>query len=293
MPWSIFSTGGGNAAAATWAQDLLKRLNLPATNWREQFVYNWEKSEGGGGKNNPLNEGPVTGQPTLTTTGQQYGGGAADYKSITAGLQGAVDYLHMPNYAPVLQQLDQGSYTGAAHALWDSPWAGGHYGYGKNWNTSPFPGQTGPIQGAAPGAQATLTSYTQTTTKATAVKAAGLAGGTNILAQIDAFLNPGTTKGGFLSFLTVTHDVKTLALLILGRSLFSAFFLGVTAIGFYMMVRGPASAAVGFLGGTVYEGQRIRQAGVRNEQAAQRISILQQEASTRAAREVRLGGTNP
>lgn len=141
----------------------------------------------------------------------------------------------------------------------------------------------------------TLTSYVQhqSTTQKNAVAAANLGGGTNILAQIDAFLNPGTTKGGFLSFLTVTHDVKTLALLILGRAMFSAFFLGITAIGFYMMVKGPVASVAGLLGGTVYEGKRIQQAGERNRQAAQRISIMETEANTRAAREARLGGTNP
>src|ERR1700692_9133 len=98
MAWSIFSDGGGKPAASAWGNTLLKQMGLPATPANQQFLYQWQVAEGGGGKNNPLNQGPVPGQPGLTTTGSQYGGGAADYASIAAGLQGAADYLKMPAY---------------------------------------------------------------------------------------------------------------------------------------------------------------------------------------------------
>lgn len=141
MAWSIFTQGGGPSAAEWWAISFLKALGAPQTPGNEQFVYDWEKSEGGGGKYNPLNQGPVPGDPSLTTTGSQYGGGAADYASVAAGIQGAVDYLNMGNYAGVKAALDANNPQGAAQALWASPWAASHYGYGSDWSTAPWPGE--------------------------------------------------------------------------------------------------------------------------------------------------------
>lgn len=141
MPWSIFTQGGGTAAAADWADELLQADQAPINPTTERFVYDWETSEGGGGAYNPLNQGPVPGQPALTTTGSQYGGGAADFASPAAGIAGAVDYLNMPAYAGVQQALKAGtSYQAMTTALWNSPWASSHYGYGANWQSPPFPG---------------------------------------------------------------------------------------------------------------------------------------------------------
>ena len=138
MAWSIFDYPNGNALATVWAVELLSALGIQATPDKLQFIFDWEKSEGGGGKFNPLNQGPVPGQPQLTTTGQQFGGGAADFASWQAGIQGAVAYLNMPNYQPILQQLRSGNGQGAKLALWNSPWAASHYGYGSNWSTAPY-----------------------------------------------------------------------------------------------------------------------------------------------------------
>lgn len=141
-PWSIFTDGGGQGAALTWAQDLISAAGLPNTAANRQFIYDWEVSEGGGGQYNPLNQGPVPGQPQLTTSGQQFGGGAANYASWQAGIQGSVDFLNMPAYSSVLAALKQGNnYAQAESALWASPWASSHYGYGSLWSTSTPPGQ--------------------------------------------------------------------------------------------------------------------------------------------------------
>lgn len=147
MPWSIFSQGGGEGAAVTWAKDLLAADNAPDTPSTEQFIYDWEKSEGGGGKYNPLNQGPVPGHPELTTTGSQYGGGAADYASYQAGIQGAVDYLNMPNYTAVQAALKAGDATQAKAALIQSPWAASHYGYGSSFSNTPLPGYSSSLIG--------------------------------------------------------------------------------------------------------------------------------------------------
>jgi len=138
-PWSIFKQGGGDSAAVGWAQGLLQALGAPVTPGNLQFVYDWEVSEGGGGKYNPLNQGPVPGQPQLTTTGSQYGGGAADFASPAAGIQGAVAYLNMGNYAGVKNALMNNDPAAARRALIASPWAGGHYGGGSGFSSKPVP----------------------------------------------------------------------------------------------------------------------------------------------------------
>lgn len=145
MAWSIFTDGGGDAVAVAWAKQLLQNIGAPVSASNVQFVYDWEKSEGGGGKYNPLNQGPVPGHPELTTTGSQYGGGAADYASWQAGLQGATDYLNMPNYTHVLAALKSGDSSGARNALWASPWAASHYGYGSAWYSGSIPGGSNAI----------------------------------------------------------------------------------------------------------------------------------------------------
>jgi hypothetical protein len=156
VAWSIFSQGP--AAAAAWAKAFLQgasqawgvNVDTPAN---EQFVYDWEKSEGGGGANNPLNQGPDPSHPEFTSTGPQYGGGAADYVSIDAGIAGGIDYLDMPNFSGVKQALEGGNnYQADAQALWGSPWAASHYGYGSAWNTDAMPATT------ADAANAVLTS---------------------------------------------------------------------------------------------------------------------------------------
>jgi hypothetical protein len=139
--WSIFTQGGGDGSAFTWARDLLSKIGAPLTAGNEQMVYDWEKSEGGGGAYNPLNQGPDPSNPALTTSGSQYGGGAADYASWDAGLQGAADYLAMPDYAGVKAALLNKDPVGAEQALFQSPWASSHYGYGSSWSDAALPGK--------------------------------------------------------------------------------------------------------------------------------------------------------
>ncbi len=158
MAWSVFDTaqGGGQPVAAGWAK---AELQLASQQWgtnvdtpgNEQFLYDWQLAEGGGGKYNPLNQGPVPGHPELTTTGSQYGGGAADYASPQAGLQGALDYLDMPAYSAVKAGLIANNPTQARAALIASPWAESHYGGGAHFPSTPLPGQTAVLTDFAPG----------------------------------------------------------------------------------------------------------------------------------------------
>lgn len=177
MPWSIFEQPNGEQLAVEWAQQLLQGIGAPATPANVAMVYQWEKSEGGGGKFNPLNQGPVPGQPNLTTTGQQYGGGAADFASWEAGIQGAIAYLNMGAYAGVRRALVSGNGGAAAQALWASPWAGSHYGYGAAWNRSTPPAFSG---AQLSGAQQEITALGGTAGVATGGPASRVAGASTV-----------------------------------------------------------------------------------------------------------------
>lgn len=154
MPWSIFTQGGGPGAALTWAIDLLQKIGAPLTAGNEQVVYDWEVSEGGGGAYNPLNQGPDPNDSSLTSTGSQYGGGAADYVSWNAGLVGAADYLSMPNFAPIADDLRNNDPQQARTDIIASPWAASHYGGGSAFNNSAVPGKASALgsgSGTIPG----------------------------------------------------------------------------------------------------------------------------------------------
>jgi hypothetical protein len=140
MAWSIFHEGGGPGAALTWARQLLAAIGAPESVGNQQFIYDWEVSEGGGGKFNPLNQGPVPGHPELTTTGSQYGGGAADFAGWSAGITGAADYLAMGNFSGIADALRSGQPAAARARLIASPWAASHYGGGSAFSDAPIPG---------------------------------------------------------------------------------------------------------------------------------------------------------
>lgn len=148
MAWSIFTDGGGDNVAVAWAQQLLTKLGAPVTPGNTEFVYQWEKSEGGGGRYNPLNTGGVYGHPELTTTGEQYGGGANDFASWDAGLTGSAINIQTPgpdNYPAIVTALRNNDPAGARRALWNSGWAASHYGYGSNWSNASLPGSSGNV----------------------------------------------------------------------------------------------------------------------------------------------------
>ena len=148
MAWSIFTDGGGDNVAVAWAQQFLTKIGAPVTPGNTEFVYQWEKSEGGGGKYNPLNTGGVYGHPELTTTGTQYGGGANDFASWDAGLTGSAINTETPgpdNYPAIITALKNNNPSEARQALWSSGWAASHYGYGANWSNASLPGNSGNV----------------------------------------------------------------------------------------------------------------------------------------------------
>lgn len=135
-PWSIF-TGPAKGAPVIYAEAVLHDAGAPITGPNVQFVYDWEKSEGGGGADNPLNVGPVKGYGA--TSGSQYGGGAANYASLTDSAKAVAYELHQPAYASILAGLKRSTYRAASQGLFNSPWAASHYGYGRSWATTPVP----------------------------------------------------------------------------------------------------------------------------------------------------------
>jgi hypothetical protein len=152
-PWSIFTNGGGDIVAKAWAVELLKEIRAPVTPGNVAFVYNWQKSEGGGGQFNPLNIGEVPGQPQLTNTANpQYHGGAAGYNSWESGLKGTVMYLNaapgIANFTPIRDALRRNDPVAARSALIASPWASSHYGGGSGFANDQVPG--GNIPGLPP-----------------------------------------------------------------------------------------------------------------------------------------------
>ena len=155
MAWSIFQQGGGDEVAVGWAESLLRLIGAPVTTGNKQFIYDWELSEGGGGVYNPLNQGPVPGQPQLTTTGSQFGGGAANFASWAAGLKGAADYLAMPAYSGIRKNLRANNPVAARSALIASPWAASHYGGGAVFSNAPLPGGMAVLPAVGVGAGAT------------------------------------------------------------------------------------------------------------------------------------------
>src|SRR6266571_965093 len=140
MPWSIFTQGGGQGAALTWARELLRKIGAPLSVGNQQVIYDWEVSEGGGGKFNPLNQGPVPGHPELTTTGSQFGGGAADYASWAAGLTGAADYLAMGNFTAIADNLRAGRPQAARAAALPPAGDAGGGGTAPGLNLNPLDG---------------------------------------------------------------------------------------------------------------------------------------------------------
>lgn len=135
MSWSIFDHGG-KSAAALWAHDALIVGGCPTTPAMVDFVFDWEVSEGGGGLNNPTNCGPLTFAQcdgwhlpfrVASSTGEQYGGGAADYATREDGIKATVNYWHMDNYTGLYAAMKRGDADGARQALIASPWAASHY----------------------------------------------------------------------------------------------------------------------------------------------------------------------
>jgi LysM domain len=136
--WSIFDQQNGNALAVGYAIAFLKTVGAPVNDGTATVVFDWMKSEGGGGANNPLNGGNFD---NMATSGTQFGGGANNYASLGSNVQAMAGILEHDgyNYPAILAALRDNDPLAAVHDIWESPWASSHYGFGSLWSTVALP----------------------------------------------------------------------------------------------------------------------------------------------------------
>ena len=237
MAWSIFQQGGGDQAAVQWAQQFLSLLNAPVTPGNVQFIYDWEKSEGSGGKNNPLNTGPVQQHPEWTSTGEQFGGGAADYVTWQAGQFGSAYFLEhyqQATYSKILNALRANDPAGARAALIASPWAASHYNGGASFSNASIPGGASNLPPFSGGTGASTTGTTLASDQTCSVSMPVTGGCLLSKAQVRALLG-----AAIISTAVVVGLVGALILVANGLAETKA---GRAATGALVVTRNPAGA---------------------------------------------------
>jgi len=100
----------------------------------------WMRQENGPdnwwNRNNPLNNG----------NGSGGGSGLGSYATLSIAAEYAADSLRRYSFYDAIEaSLEAGNDANAtAQAIWASPWAGSHYGYGSHWSTAPVKVITAP-----------------------------------------------------------------------------------------------------------------------------------------------------
>lgn len=117
-----------------WAIDFLAALgNAQPSGETVAMVVEWTLAEDAGdgafGRNNPLNTTQSGFEETQTINSD----GVKGYSTREAGLSAAVHTVTNGLYNDVVVALQSNDAEGARQALWASPWAGSHYGYGASW----------------------------------------------------------------------------------------------------------------------------------------------------------------
>jgi murein DD-endopeptidase MepM/ murein hydrolase activator NlpD len=117
-----------------WAVDFLAGLGKAQPSAETvAMVVEWTIAEDSGDgaflRNNPLN----TTQSGFEETQVINSDGVRGYASREAGLQAALHTVTNGLYNDVVAALQANDPEGARQALWRSPWAGSHYGYGSGW----------------------------------------------------------------------------------------------------------------------------------------------------------------
>jgi cell wall-associated NlpC family hydrolase len=121
-----------------WAVDFLARLgNVAPTPEIVTMVVEWtmaeDSSDGALARNNPLNttlclEGAMTG--AINGDGAC---GVQGYATWEDGIEANARTLEQGNFETVRAAILANDAEGARQALWASPWAASHYGYGSAW----------------------------------------------------------------------------------------------------------------------------------------------------------------
>jgi hypothetical protein len=130
---TAYSEGAVAPGARTnvaWAQLVLTDGGWPVSANNTTVMVQWMDSENGAqdwwNRNNPLNDGYGSGG----------GAGLGSYPNLLVAAQDAATNLHRNSgYAAIVSDLAASAPAPTtATAIWDSPWAGGHYDYGRIWH---------------------------------------------------------------------------------------------------------------------------------------------------------------
>lgn len=128
--WQTLVAGGTNL---DWAKLVLIEGDWPVTEENVTFMMRWMRQENGAdnwwNRNNPLNNGQGSGG----------GSGLGSYATLVDAAYYAAENLKSGRYPAVDAALIDGTSADAtAQAIWASPWASSHYGYGTHWSSRPY-----------------------------------------------------------------------------------------------------------------------------------------------------------
>jgi hypothetical protein len=116
-----------------WAKLVLVEGGWPLSEENITFMMRWMRQENGAdnwwNRNNPLNNGQGSGG----------GAGLGSYPTLIEAAYYAAENLQSGRYPAVDAALARGDSADAtAQAIWASPWASSHYGYGTHWSSRPY-----------------------------------------------------------------------------------------------------------------------------------------------------------
>ncbi|MFK4729701.1 hypothetical protein ROT00_08460 [Agromyces mediolanus] len=133
----IASTGTETLVASgtnvDWAKLVLIEGDWPVSDENVTFMMRWMRQENGAdnwwNRNNPLNNGQGSGG----------GSGLGSYPDLVVAAYYAAENLRSGRYPAVDAALQRGDSADAtAQAIWASPWASSHYGYGTHWSSRAY-----------------------------------------------------------------------------------------------------------------------------------------------------------
>jgi peptidoglycan hydrolase-like protein with peptidoglycan-binding domain len=131
--------GSGQSTNFDWAGWVLKDGNWPRSSNNITVLTQWMASEeppsNWWNRNNPLNNG----------LGSGGGGGLGSYPDLLVAAHYVAENLNGPSYPSVAADLASSAAPATtAAAIWNSPWASSHYGYGASWHSGSVPSVAAP-----------------------------------------------------------------------------------------------------------------------------------------------------
>jgi hypothetical protein len=129
---ATLAAGGTNR---DWAQLVLLSGGWPQTETNITVIMRWMRQENGTNnwwnRNNPLNNG----------WGSGGGGGTGRYANLVIAAQKAAEALNsLVGYRPIIAAFAANADSATIEsAIWNSPWASGHYANGGHWSYAEVP----------------------------------------------------------------------------------------------------------------------------------------------------------